>query len=249
MKIAAELNDFRFRLNQEVGQHVVAIICEPSDKVLSTKIVMEYYDEEFDLCTHTILVDYVPLHLITDLMATITAQVEKARKQLIILKPYFEQHHVNYDELKDVVNWSSMLLAEFFCNDVLINARKLLKSDICDYRLPYDTDEFKKQIAAEQTVIELPVFFSNHSVIITIETDRPFGEIKLAEDFNYTISKMRIEDKNLTDQKLVCNISAAILEQLNTEMDMNWAIQKTIRKNLFAFPSTPKQVDTSDLPF
>lgn len=250
MPFAPELNDFRFRLSEYIGSHEVEIICEQSNHLLSTKIDIPYRDEEYDQCTHTILIDFIPLHEITDLMATMTAQVEKARAHLETIRPELQKYRPNLDALKDVVSWTRRNLVNFYSLNVLMNVRKLLQTDIQVYRLPYNCNRFADCIAPDQTVIELPSFHASMSLFITIETDKPFGEIKLREDFNYKITKMRVTDKTIDSVEVSCDISEEILEKINKEMDDDWMFKDALRRNLFFFPSAPKtDTDTSDLPF
>lgn len=250
MSFAPELNDFRFRLTEYIGGHEVEIICEQSDRLLSTKIDIAYRDEEYEQRTHTILIDFVPLHEITDLMATMTAQVEKARAHLETIRPELQEYRPNLDALKDVVSWTRRNIVNFYSLNVLMNVRQLLKKDIQIYRLPRNCNRYADSIAPDQTVIELPDFHASMSIFITIETDRPFGEIKLREDFNYKITKMRVTDKTIDSVEVSCDISEDILEQINKEMDDNWMFKDVLRRNMFFFQAAPSTyIDTSDLPF
>lgn len=248
MTFAPNLNDFRFRFNQHIGNHDVEIVCERTQHVLVTKISIPYRDKEYDECTHSILIDFVPLHEITDLMATITAQVEKAREHLASIHENLQKYRPDFDALKSVADWKKLNLVNFYSLNVLMNARELLKYDMSHSRLTVDARGFQEKIANDQTVIELPAFYTNMSIFITIETDRPFGEIKTLEDFNYKLKEVRIVDKNIDTVVAECLISKEILEQLNEEMNDDWAIKGAVRRNLIFLPSAPAK-DCSDLPF
>lgn len=252
MSFAPELNNFNFRVMETVGRHSLEIVCKKDERVMLTLIEIPFIDADYDRRCHTVLISYVPLHNITDLMATIKEQMELARKHLIIMRPELEKSKPNWAALEDAFDVTSMSLVNFFSLDVLINARQFLKEDLIKYSLPYNIDgrAFSEAIAPDQTVIELPEITGQHSVFITIETDRPFGEIKSLEDFNYKISKVHIKSTSTFRQEVDCTLQKEILEQINQELNSMWEIHKIITHKLIWCPPQLLNEDGSDwLPF